>query len=154
MKTILTAPEIDFNESENKLKVFLAGTIDNGNSFNWQKEICENINNDLSIKLFNPRRQHWNKDATSDELKEQILWELEFMDKSDFIIMNILENSKSPISLMEIGLHAKENKLIVFCSNTFYRFNNVKVVCDKYNIPLYETNDIDNIIDVILNLKK
>ena len=56
--------------------------------------------------------------------------------------MNILGNSKSPISLMELGLFAKEHKVIVFCPPTFYRFDNVKMVCKRYNVPLYDTNDI------------
>jgi hypothetical protein len=56
--------------------------------------------------------------------------------------MNILGNSKSPISLMEIGLFAKEHKLIVFCNPNFYRYDNVRIVCERYKVPLYDTNDI------------
>ena len=58
-------------------------------------------------------------------------------------MMNILPTSKSPISLLELGLYARSShKLIVFCNPNFYRFNNVKQVCKMYNVPLYETNDI------------
>ena len=63
--------------------------------------------------------------------------------------MNILANSKSPISLMEIGLFAKEGKLMVFCPKTFYRYDNVRVVCNRYNVPLYATNNIPFITEKV-----
>ena len=43
---------------------------------------------------------------------------------------------------MEIGLFAKEHKLIVFCNSNFYRYDNVRIVCERYKVPLYDTNDI------------
>ena len=51
---------------------------------------------------------------------------------------------------MEIGLFAKDHKLIVFCEPDFYRFDNVRVVCERYNIPLYQTNEISTIKNKIL----
>lgn len=80
----------------------------------------------------------------------QIKWEHKYLDMSDIIIMNILPNSKSPISLMEIGLYANSGKLLVFCRPEFYRYANVETVCKKYNIPLYNTNNIDDIINILL----
>lgn len=67
--------------------------------------------------------------------------------------MNILPESKSPISLMEIGMYCQSNKLLVFCTDKFYRFENVKCVCEKYKIKLIETNKIEDIVEQILKLK-
>jgi len=127
---------------------FLAGTIDNGESLDWQKEISD-YSNEIGVNVFNPRRNNWDKDAGSKEIVRQIDWELEHMEKADYIIMNILVNSKSPISLLELGLHARDGKLIVFCPKSFYRYDNVRVTCETYGVKLYSIEDYKNNIDEI-----
>ena len=127
------------------LNLFLAGTIDNGESLNWQEAIVgELLEEDTAraIMIYNSRRDNWNKDAGKDEIERQIKWELYHLERADLIVMNILGNSKSPISLMELGLFAKEKKVIVFCPSTFYRYDNVRIVCERYGVPLFDTNDI------------
>ena len=76
-------------------KIFLAGTIDMGNSRDWQAELL--------------------------------------------IIMYIIGSSKSPITLLEMGLHARSGKLIVACEPDFYRYDNVRITCAYYGIPLYSS---------------
>lgn len=127
------------------LNLFLGGTIDNGNSLDWQKSLVDELNSCDTvhpIMIYNPRREDWSDGDNHEEIDKQINWELYHLERADLIVMNILGNSKSPISLMEIGLFAKEHKLIVFCNPNFYRFDNVRVVCEKYGVPLHETNDI------------
>ena len=119
--------------------VFLAGTIDDGNSFNWQESLINRCQ-DLDIVFYNPRRKHWNKDATKEDIEYQIKWEQEHLDTADIIVMCLLDSSKSPISLLELGLYAQSKKLIVFCNPEFYRYTNVQMVCQKYNIPLYNVS--------------
>ena len=127
------------------LNLFLGGTIDNGNSLDWQKALTDELNSCDTvhpIMIYNPRREEWPAAEAHDEIDKQINWELYHLERADLIVMNILPKSKSPISLMEIGLFAKEHKLMVFCNENFYRFDNVRVVCERYNVPLYTTNDI------------
>lgn len=150
---IITSPS-EKKISNNKLKIFLGGTIDSGKSEDWQKKICKKYANDKQIIVFNPRRAEWPSDSDHNEVIRQIKWEHKRMDESDYIVMNILPDSKSPISLMEIGMYCHSNKLLVFCTDKFYRYDNVKVVCEKYKIKLFETNDNKEIIKQILNLKK
>lgn len=143
---------------DSSIKIFLAGTIDcDQGSVDWQHKICDkiqNINdNKYSITIYNPRREEF-PDNGSKEVRRQIRWEHAHMDDADYIIMNILEDSKSPITLMELGMYAESKKLIVFCKPKFYRYDNVKLVCQKYKIPLYNTNNINDICKIILNLKK
>lgn len=38
------------------------------------------------------------------DFEHQVNWELEHLEKADLIIMNILASSKSPITLLEMGL--------------------------------------------------
>jgi hypothetical protein len=52
---------------------------------------------------------------------------------------------------MELGLFAKEGRLMVFCPKTFYRYDNVRVVCKRYNVPLFTTNNIPYIAEKVCN---
>ena len=127
------------------LNLFLGGTIDNGNSLDWQKSLTDELNSCDTvhpIMIYNPRREDWLEGDNHKEIDKQIKWELYHLERADLIVMNILGNSKSPISLLELGLFARTGKLMVFCNPNFYRFDNVRVVCEMYNVPLYETNDI------------
>ena len=71
-------------------------------------------------------------------METQIKWEQDHLDSADIIAMVLLDDSKSPISLLEMGLYAKSKKLIVFCTPKFYRFDNVRLTCEKYHIPLVQ----------------
>ena len=46
------------DSSDNYISIFLAGTIDSGNSVNWQQEIINNLQEyDLqNLIIYNPRR--------------------------------------------------------------------------------------------------
>ena len=134
------------------VRIFLAGTIDNGDSDNWQDELIRTINDVQlmrSVNIYNPRREQWPSSNDHNEIDKQIEWELYHLEKADLIVMNILASSKSPISLMELGLFAKEGRLIVFCPKTFYRYDNVRVVCKRYGIPLFTTNNIPFIAEKV-----
>ena len=139
---IIITPETIVNKGANKLNaksVFLAGTIDNGDSLNWQdKVIIELINLGTECEVFNPRREYWNPNPTKEDMEKQIKWEQDHLDSADVIAMVLLDDSKSPISLLEMGLYAKSKKLIVFCTPKFYRFDNIRLTCEKYHIPLVQ----------------
>jgi hypothetical protein len=140
---IIITPEEVQNKGANKIEaksVFLAGTIDNGNSLNWQdKTIIELINLGVKdLEIYNPRREHWNSNSSKEEIEKQIKWEQHHLDKADVIAMVLLDDSKSPISLLELGLYANTKKLIVFCTPNFYRWDNVRLTCEKYNIELIQ----------------
>lgn len=136
------------------VKIFLAGTIDNGDSSDWQQELINAISSielKRHVNIYNPRREQWPSSDDHREIDKQIEWELYHLEKADMIVMNILADSKSPISLMELGLFAKEGRLIVFCPKTFYRYDNVRVVCKRYNVPLFTTNNIPYIAEKVCN---
>ena len=127
------------------LNLFIAGTIDCGDSVNHQQAIIDELNKEDTvhpIMIYNLRREDWPDSNDNNEIEKQINWELYHLERADLIVMNILGSSKSPISLMELGLFARTRKLIVFCNPNFYRYDNVRIVCRAYNIPLYNTNDI------------
>lgn len=154
MKEIYTAPE-KFIENK-KYSIFLAGTIDSGNSEDWQYQIIKNLPENLDINIFNPRRLEWPSDSDHNEVEKQIMWELELLERADLIIFNILPQSKSPITLMEIGLFARFSyKVAIFCKENFYRFDNVRCVANKFNLLLNRTNNIESIRNFIMhNIKE
>lgn len=140
-------------KSTDGFSVFLAGTIDLGNSENWQNSVVDELkrrNPTYDITVFNPRRENW-KDA---DQEEQINWELDHLGSSDRIIMVILGTSKSPISLLELGLFAGSGKLMVFCEPTFYRYENVRITCERCGVELSNEVDVQKIVDKLLNKKR
>lgn len=70
--------------------------------------------------LFNPRQEHWDASRPG-EMDYQVRWELDHLEEADMIIMYILGTSKSPISLLEMGLHAKSDKIHVICEKDFLK---------------------------------
>lgn len=142
------------NPNKRTFKVFLAGSIEMGEAEDWQAYATEKLGQVImrDIEVFNPRRDAWNPDWKQEfenaEFNQQVNWELNNLDRADLIIMNLLPGTKSPISLLELGLYAKSGKVMVVCPKEFWRSGNVQVVCDRFNIPLYENLDdlLNNII--------
>lgn len=131
-------------KKDNRLKVFLGGTIDMGNSEDWQAKISRELKNE-SIILFNPRRDDWNtawKPVKEEpEFRKQVEWELNALENSDYIIMYFGKDSKSPISLLEMGLYARSGKLLVICPEGFWRKGNVDITAEKYGIKQFDSID-------------
>lgn len=134
------------------INVFLAGSIEMGVAEHWQKRVIDALS-DKPIRFLNPRRDDWDsswsQDIHNDEFVEQVVWELTSLEQSHLIIMYFDPNTKSPISLLELGLHAKEQKLIVLCPEGFWRKGNVDVVCEYYGINQVDT--FDELIEFLKN---
>ncbi len=155
-KTVLT-PESVMNYDCEFPTVFLAGTIDNGNSENWQNYVIDRITEDCVI--FNPRRDNWSKTATHEDVIKQIDWEQDQLSDSSVIFVNFLPKSLSPITLLELGQclaysacgnsSDRDFSLLVCCPKEYFRYTNVKHMCDNHGVKVVE--DIDEAID-ILNL--
>ena len=131
---VITAPE---RKPITNQSIFLAGTIDDGKSEDWQSKLIKEFS-EYNITILNPRRNNWG-DLPNNELHKQITWELDHLEKADIIFMYIIGTSKSPISLLEMGIHIKDLKLIVVCEPEFYRYENVKITCEYYNAELYDS---------------
>ena len=133
-------------------KVFLAGTIDNGDSANWQDQVIEKLSSNppkgMTLIVCNPRGSNWN--ATHKDQMIQIDWEQRALADTNHIFLVLLDGSKSPISLLELGLYAKSKKITVFCTKKFYRYDNVYDTCVRNNIELVETTNPTTIARKIL----
>jgi len=124
-----------------KPSVFFAGTIDQGNSADWQSQLA-NTALFMKYNIFNPRRPNWDSSWDNDfenpHFFQQVNWELEAINQADIVIFYFAKDSKSPISLMELGyVVGIKKKCICVCYSGFYRRGNIEVLCSKENIPLY-----------------
>ncbi|QDW23885.1 nucleoside 2-deoxyribosyltransferase domain-containing protein [Pedobacter sp. KBS0701] len=156
MRTILP-PQII---TPSDVSVFLAGTIDMGNSIDWQQKIIDQANKEETLDgvvVFNPRRKSWDQSWTQSidnvQFSEQVNWELDTMENADVILLFLESNSKSPISMMELGLFADSGKLMVCCEEGFWRKGNIDIVCKRKSIDQYDTFD-ELSAAVIAKLKK
>jgi hypothetical protein len=68
--------------------------------------------------------------------REQVEWELDGLERADLIAMWFAPQTKSPITLLELGLTARSGRLLVGCPDGFWRKGNVEVVCARYGVPL------------------
>lgn len=64
-------------------KIFLAGTIDMGNSRDWQMELYDRFSRmDGRYILFNPRQEHWDASRPG-EMDYQVRWELGHLEEAN-----------------------------------------------------------------------
>ncbi|QXU42666.1 nucleoside 2-deoxyribosyltransferase domain-containing protein [Pedobacter sp. D749] len=142
------------------VSVFIAGTIDMGNSIDWQQKFIDRANKEETLNdvvVFNPRRKSWDhtwaQTIENAKFSEQVNWEMDAMENADVILLFLEANSKSPISMMELGLFADSGKLMVCCEEGFWRKGNIDIVCQRKGIDQYNTFD-ELSETVITKLKK
>jgi hypothetical protein len=122
--------------------IFLAGSIEMDTARRWQDEFTQRLS-DLGITVLNPRRSDWNSEWKQSidckPFKEQVDWEMDHLELADVIALYFDPDTMSPISLLELGLHAKDGKIIVCCPEGYWRRGNVKAVVEKYSLECVET---------------
>ena len=138
--------------------VFLAGSIEMGSCGDWQFKVSTSLMMQ-SVTIYNPRRDNWDssweQDINNPNFYEQVNWELDMLDNADIIFMYFDPDTKSPISLLELGLYADKcgsdvwhKEMIVCCPKGFWRKGNVDIVCQRYGIPVF-----DNLDTALVSLK-
>lgn len=122
--------------------IFLAGSIEMGKASNWQKEI-EDALSDYDGIILNPRRDDWDsswgQSIDNKEFRQQVEWELYGLENVTMIVYYFEPNTKSPISLLELGLHLRSGKAIVCCPEGYEKKGNVDTTCRFYGVPICES---------------
>ena len=122
-------------------KIFLAGSIEMDKAAPWQDELINRFSETQVIWL-NPRRPDWDSSWKAEKdnpvFMEQVSWELRGQEEAELILMYFDPRTKSPISLLELGLFAREKKMLVCCPEGFWRKGNVDIVCERYGVALFE----------------
>ncbi len=147
MRVIKPPHSILKNHNTNKF-VFLAGSIEMGLSEDWQSRVEKYFSLSSNFTIINPRRDDWDsswkQEFENPSFYQQVNWELKGLEIADKIIMYLDTNTKSPISMLELGLYASSGKLLVCCPDGFWRKGNIDIVCENYSIPRYE--DLDTLL--------
>lgn len=119
--------------------VFLAGSIEMGAAEDWQTRLTAKLEA-RDLVVLNPRRDEWDtswrQSIDEPKFREQVEWELDGLERADVIAMWFAADTRSPITLLELGLFARSGKLIVGCPPGFWRRGNVEVVCQRYGARL------------------
>jgi hypothetical protein len=128
--------------------IFLAGSIEMGSAIDWQKDVISKLEaSNLDIDVLNPRRKDWDsswvQSIYNDTFRGQVEWELAGIDLAHHVFMYLDPNTKSPISLLEMGLILGQypDKLTVVCPDGFYRKGNVDITCERYKVKVFTSID-------------
>jgi hypothetical protein len=139
-------------KSKNQFSVFLAGSIEMGIAENWQAFIEKELSTFKDLIILNPRRDDWDssweQSLKDPRFHEQVSWELDGLENADLVIFYFAPETKSPISMMELGLLAQSGKLMVCCPQGFWRKGNIDVVCERYKIK-----QVSTILEIVEEIK-
>jgi hypothetical protein len=138
---VIEAPNpLDFDGTS----IFLAGSIEMGAAEDWQTKLIGELKN-LDCTILNPRRKDWDsswKQSIKDpQFYQQVNWELDALGQANIIAMYFSPGTQSPISLLELGLFAESDKLIICCPEGFGRKGNVDIVAERCSVPVYTNFD-------------
>ena len=135
---------------ENKITIFLAGSIEMGLASDWQAKI-QNLLKTSDVTIFNPRRVNWDSSweqtMESPQFRKQVDWELDRLAEADIIFMYLEPGTKSPISLYELGRFYQKN-ILVCCPKGFYRKGNVDIGC--YRDKITTEPDFDKATELLV----
>jgi len=94
-----------------------------------------------NICFYNPRREDWNSSweqkIDNPHFFGQVTWELEHLERATHIVFYFQPGTMSPISLLELGLHARNKKAYVICPEGFRRKGNIDIVCQHFGVAQF-----------------
>lgn len=139
--------------SEHK-KIFLAGSIEMGVAEQWQERLAKMLDG-VECVLLNPRRDDWDsswvQSIHNPQFYEQVTWELGGLDSSDIIVFYFDPNTKSPITLMELGYAAGlQADVVVCCPEGFWRKGNVDIMC--HHTGMYCVDSLEDVAQAVKRL--
>lgn len=145
LKTLHVTPpkRVQRPDGDRRPSVFLAGTIDMGQSRDWQLIANRSLQGAASI-VYNPRRPDWDSSweqrLDNAPFREQVNWEMDMIQAADWVFIHFESESQSPITLGELYwmLATRPDRVVVSCADTFWRRGNVEVMCDRLGLPLHD----------------
>ena len=113
------------------LKIFLAGSIGNGDAPDWQNDISSYIEKNWTeedITIYNPRRPG---EFLPEMESEHAAWTMSMISLADFILLYLTGDSGSPISTLELGMFIGDPRLFLSINDDYIR---KEVVEYHYNV--------------------
>src|SRR5580765_1156092 len=97
-----------------------------GAAEDWQAALAARL--PAGVAALNPRRDEWDaswrQSIDEPKFREQVEWELDGLERADLVEMWFVPDTKAPITLLELGLSARADKLVVGCPDGFWRKGN------------------------------
>lgn len=139
--------------TQDKECIFLAGSMAKEPEVNWRQTVIDNL--EENYHFLDPTNSNHNS-LSDAEMHEHVMWEFEGMRIADYILINFISDSLSPISLVELGLHTATDKLIVVCPKEFYKWSYIETLCKEHNTPIFNRLEevINGDMELIFNTKK
>jgi hypothetical protein len=136
-----------FSKLNDTVNIFLAGSIDMGEAADWQSIVADRLKT-RHVSVFNPRRDNFDpsmvQDISNPAFSEQVEWELDHLEHSDFAMFYFDPLGKAPITLMELGIAGTSMDgptIYVACPPGYWRRGNVQVFCKRHRIKLVDSLD-------------
>ena len=104
----------------------------------WQDEVIRNLRH-YSGTLLNPRRKEWDtswiQTIENPHFREQVNWELSGIEMSDQVVFYFDPATKSPITLLELGLaFGLGKRMHIACPDGFWKKGNVDIIASGYSL--------------------
>jgi hypothetical protein len=157
MNKTVYPPNVGAKRSKYSVDIFLAGSIEMGLAEFWQDALAEDLAQmECVSNVFNPRRTDWDssweQSINNPHFNEQVNWELSNIELADVVFFYFDKNTKSPITLMELGLVLGElnqknrngllpeshQRIVVCCPDGFWRQGNVEIVCHRAGVKMFK----------------
>lgn len=151
---VIKPPALDKDFDATNLEVFLAGSIEMGRARTWQEDL-ENMLKDVpNLILFNPRRDQWDssweQSIKHEKFYEQVTWELDHLENSNVVVFYFDPATKSPITLLELGIAAAQGlQCVVCCPEGYWRKGNVDIVCERFELKQVDT--LEEVVEEIVS---
>ncbi|ROW05252.1 hypothetical protein VSDG_00290 [Cytospora chrysosperma] len=109
-----------------------------------------------STTVYDPFQPNWTGDWREDlgdgRFRAQVEWELERQDGAAVVAFFLDERSRSPVSLLELGLCARSGKAVVGCERGYWKRGNVQAVCQRYGVPM--ADDLNGLVTLVADKLK
>ncbi len=143
---VIKSPDT-FEKSEDQISIFLGGSIDKTASPDWREALI----NDLSMKSYqerlvviNPRHDGWanrgHRNTDNQDFRTHVRWELNHQSKADLLVYYFCNDTVSPITLLEFGIHHKKAPVVVL-EPQYQRFDKMVLTCEYLGVPFEQEWD-------------
>lgn len=123
---------------EDGFLVFLSGSVAGAD---WRAALMKNLEEE-NIIFLDPRSDDYASMKMSikdPKFHDQVTWEQDGLEKASVIVMHFNRNSGAPISLLEFGLFARSERMIVRCPQGYKHKGYVDVLCARFGVEQVDT---------------
>jgi hypothetical protein len=139
-------------KSENSVKLFLAGGIDN--TPNWQNKLIQLLKirytkSDCILVVFNPRRETEFSREDYEAHSQQVKWEFDNLRNADIISFWFPKGAPCTTSLFELGYWLNSDKVVLGIEPGHYKERSLKTQAALLDKDISISNTLDKLVNNI-----